>query len=87
MSTLLPPDPTDAPLCVFQPRKPDDEPPYQIGKKDGNGTAHYSKEDTIVEDKEMESNRQTEGEESESESRVPLPSCQLVAHSVQETSL
>lgn len=36
----------------------------------------------------MESNRQTEGEdESEPESRVPLPSCQLVAHSVQETSL
>lgn len=73
-------------FCAFQPRQPADEPPYQSGKKDGNGTAHYSKEATIVEDKEAESSRQTE-DESESESRAPLPSCQLVAHSVQETSL
>lgn len=36
----------------------------------------------------MESSRQTEEEdESECESRAPLPSCQLVAHTVQETSL
>ncbi|XP_075872420.1 solute carrier family 5 member 6a [Nelusetta ayraudi] len=71
-----------------KPRQPADEPPYQSGKKDGNGAAHHSKEDTIVEDKEMESSRQTEEEdESEAESRAPLPSCQLVAHSVQETSL
>lgn len=87
-STATLPDPRDFLLCVFQPRQPADEPPYQSGKKDGNGAAHHSKEDTIVEDKEMESSRQTEEEdESEAESRAPLPSCQLVAHSVQETSL
>lgn len=68
-----------------QPRQPDDQPPaYHSGKKDGNGTAHYCKEDTVVEDKELESSRQTEGEEEEEPEQA---ACQLVAHSVQETSL
>lgn len=60
--------------------------PYQMAKKDSNGVAAYCKEDTIVEDKEMESGRQTE-EEEESEARAVLPSCQLTPHPVQETSL
>lgn len=57
-----------------------------MAKKDSNGVAAYCKEDTIVEDKEMESGRQTE-EEEDSEARTVLPSCQLTPHPVQETSL
>lgn len=70
-------------LC--QPKQTDTQ-PYQMAKKDSNGVAAYCKEDTIVEDKEMESGRQTE-EEEDSEARMVLPSCQLTPHPVQETSL
>lgn len=55
-----------------------------MAKKDSNGAA-YSKEDTVTEDKETESDRQTE--EEDSETRIVRPACQLAAHSVQETAL
>ncbi|XP_031176956.1 solute carrier family 5 member 6a isoform X1 [Sander lucioperca] len=59
--------------------------PYQMAKKDGNGAA-YCKEDTVTEDKETESDRaQTEDEDLET--RMVLPSCQLAAHTLQETAL
>lgn len=61
---------------------------YQMAQKDRNGEA-YSKEDTVTEEKEMESDRaQTEEEDSE-DSRA-WPSCRLTAHTVhtvQETAL
>lgn len=56
-----------------------------MAQKDRNGEA-YSKEDTVTEEKEMESDRaQTEEEDSE-DSRA-RPSCRLTAHTVQETAL
>lgn len=59
-----------------------------MAQKDRNGEA-YSKEDTVTEEKEMESDRaQTEEEDSE-DSRA-WPSCRLTAHTVhtvQETAL
>ncbi|XP_039638380.1 solute carrier family 5 member 6a isoform X2 [Perca fluviatilis] len=59
--------------------------PYQMAKKDGNGAA-YCKEDTVTEDKETESDRaQTEDEDLET--RMALPTCQLAAHTLQETAL
>ncbi len=70
-------------VLVDQPREINTQ-PYQMAKKDSNGAA-YCKEDTVTEDKETESDRaQTEEEDLE---RVTLPSCQLMAHSVQETAL
>ncbi|KAL7388013.1 hypothetical protein ABVT39_005420 [Epinephelus coioides] len=59
--------------------------PYLMAKKDSNGTA-YCKEDTVTEDKEAESDR-AETEEEDLETRIALPSCQLTAHTVQETAL
>ncbi|XP_077409795.1 solute carrier family 5 member 6a isoform X2 [Vanacampus margaritifer] len=57
--------------------------PYERAKKGANGAA-YCKEDTVTEDKEMESDSvQTEDEES----RAALPSCKLTAHCVEETAL
>ncbi|TDH00029.1 hypothetical protein EPR50_G00183110 [Perca flavescens] len=59
--------------------------PYQMAKKDSNGAA-YCKEDTVTEDKETESDRaQTEDEDLET--RMALPTCQLAAHTLQETAL
>uniref|UniRef100_A0A3Q1H4W5 Sodium-dependent multivitamin transporter n=1 Tax=Acanthochromis polyacanthus TaxID=80966 RepID=A0A3Q1H4W5_9TELE len=59
--------------------------PYQMAKKDSNGAA-YCKEDTVTEDKEAESDKaQTEDEDMET--RTAQPSCQLTAHTVQETAL
>lgn len=56
-----------------------------MAKKDSNGAA-YCKDDTLTEDKETESDvAQTEDEDLET--RVALPSCQLTAHTVQETAL
>lgn len=62
-----------------------DTQPYQMAKKDRNGAAH-SKEDTVTEDKETESDR-AQIEEEDLETRIALPSCQLTAHTVQETAL
>lgn len=53
-----------------------------MAKKDSNGAA-YCKEDTITEDKEMES----DDAQAEEEERRTVPSCQLTAHTVQETAL
>uniref|UniRef100_A0A3Q1CE29 Sodium-dependent multivitamin transporter n=1 Tax=Amphiprion ocellaris TaxID=80972 RepID=A0A3Q1CE29_AMPOC len=59
--------------------------PYKMAKKDRNGAA-YCKEDTVTEDKEAESDKaQTEDEDMET--RIAQPSCQLAAHTVQETAL
>lgn len=55
-----------------------------MAKKDGNGAA-LCKEDTVTEDKELESDRaQTEDEDLEA--RVALPLCQLRGHTVEETA-
>ncbi|KAM9778501.1 solute carrier family 5 member 6a [Syngnathus typhle] len=57
--------------------------PYERAKKGANG-ASYCKEDTIREDKEMESDSvQTEDEES----RGALPLCKMTAHCLEETAL
>ncbi|XP_034017568.1 solute carrier family 5 member 6a [Thalassophryne amazonica] len=56
-------------------------PPYQMAEKESNG-ATYCKEGKFIEGKERV---QTEEKEAESE-RSP-PSCQLMAHTVQETAL
>ncbi|XP_037099788.1 solute carrier family 5 member 6a [Syngnathus acus] len=57
--------------------------PYERAKKGANG-ASYCKEDTIREDKEMESDSvQTEDEES----RAALPLCKMTAHCLEETAL
>ncbi|XP_029282085.1 sodium-dependent multivitamin transporter-like [Cottoperca gobio] len=69
------------------PHKPKeiDTQPYQMAKIDGNGAA-YCKEDTVTEDKETESDR-AQTEEKDLETRIARPSCQLTAHTVQETAL
>ncbi|XP_056261316.1 solute carrier family 5 member 6a [Seriola aureovittata] len=59
--------------------------PYQMAKKDSNGAAHC-KDDTVTEDKETESDR-AQTEEEDLEARIVRPSCQLTAHTVQETAL
>ncbi|KAM7395044.1 hypothetical protein PAMA_006679 [Pampus argenteus] len=59
--------------------------PYQMAKKDLNG-ATYSKEDTVTEDKEAESDR-AQTDEDVAETRVIQPSCKLAAHTVEETAL
>lgn len=62
--------------------------PYQMAQKDRNGEA-YSKEDTVTEEKEMESDR-AQTEEDNSEDSRAWPSCRLTAHTVhtvQETAL
>ncbi|XP_005931152.1 solute carrier family 5 member 6a [Haplochromis burtoni] len=62
--------------------------PYQMAQKDRNGEA-YSKEDTVTEEKEMESDR-AQTEEDDSEDSRAWPSCRLTAHTVhtvQETAL
>ncbi|XP_049612934.1 solute carrier family 5 member 6a [Syngnathus scovelli] len=57
--------------------------PYERAKKGANG-ASYCKEDTIREDKEMESDSvQTEDEES----RAALPLCNMTPHCLEETAL
>lgn len=56
-----------------------------MAKKDRNGAA-YCKEDMVTEDKETESDR-AQTEEEDLETSVALPSCQLTAHTVQETAL
>ncbi|TNN42027.1 Sodium-dependent multivitamin transporter [Liparis tanakae] len=72
------------PLSTPQKSKEIDAQPYQMAKKDGNGAA-LCKEDTVTEDKELESDRaQTEDEDLEV--RVTLPSCQLTGHKVEETA-
>lgn len=59
--------------------------PYLVAKKDSNG-APYCKEDTVVEDKEAESDRaQTEDEDGET--TTVRPSYKLAAHVDQETAL
>ncbi|XP_061609958.1 solute carrier family 5 member 6a isoform X3 [Phyllopteryx taeniolatus] len=74
-------------LCCVAPlaQKPDEihAQPYERARKGANGAARC-KEDTVTEDKEMESDSvQTEDEES----RPALPSCELTAHCVEETAL
>ncbi|XP_056283743.1 solute carrier family 5 member 6a [Pseudoliparis swirei] len=72
------------PLSTPQKSKEIDAQPYQMAKKDGNGAA-LCKEDTVTEDKELESDRaQTEDEDLEA--RVALPLCQLRGHTVEETA-
>lgn len=60
--------------------------PYQMAQKDRNGEA-YSKEDTVTEEKEMESDRAQTEEDDDSEDSRAWPSCRLTAHTVQETAL
>ncbi len=55
-----------------------------MAKKDTNGAAHC-KEDAVSEGKETESDR-VQTEEEDMETRI-VPSCQLTAHTVQETAL
>lgn len=55
-----------------------------MATKDSNGAA-FCKEDTVTEDKEMESDRALT-EDEDLEARV-VPSCQLRAHTVQETAM
>ncbi|KAM8831801.1 solute carrier family 5 member 6a [Spinachia spinachia] len=50
---------------------------------DGNGAA-LCKEDTVTEDKEMESDR-AQTEEDDAEWKTPLPSCKLTGQTVEET--
>ncbi|XP_061559583.1 solute carrier family 5 member 6a isoform X2 [Phycodurus eques] len=74
-------------LCCVTPlaQKPNEihARPYERAKKGANGAA-CRKEDTVTEDKEMESDGvPTEDEES----RPALPSCELTAHCVEETAL
>lgn len=57
--------------------------PYQMARKDGNGAA-LCKEDTVTEDKEMESDR-AQTEEEDVEPRTPRPSCKLTGQTVEET--
>ena len=59
--------------------------PYQMAKKEGNGTA-YCKEDMVTEFKEAESDR-AETEDEDLDTKIALPSCQLTATTVQETAL
>ncbi|XP_031732938.1 solute carrier family 5 member 6a [Anarrhichthys ocellatus] len=66
------------------PQKTKEIQPYQMAKKDGNGAA-LCKEDTVTEDKEMESDRAQTEEEDDLETRAALPSCQLAGHTVEET--
>ncbi|KAL6096237.1 slc5a6 [Pungitius sinensis] len=56
---------------------------YRMARKDINGAA-LCKEDTVTEDKEMESDR-AQTEEDDVESRTPLPSCKLTGQTVEET--
>lgn len=56
-----------------------------MAKKDSNGAA-YSKEGTITGEEEEESDR-AQTEEEDSGARTARPSCQLAAHTVQETAL
>uniref|UniRef100_A0A671TWP4 Sodium-dependent multivitamin transporter n=1 Tax=Sparus aurata TaxID=8175 RepID=A0A671TWP4_SPAAU len=74
-------------LCCITPlgQKPkENTQPYQMATKDSNGAA-FCKEDTVTEDKEMESDRALT-EDEDLEARV-VPSCQLRAHTVQETAM
>ncbi|KAK5853444.1 hypothetical protein PBY51_007227 [Eleginops maclovinus] len=59
--------------------------PYQRARKESNKAAQ-SKEDTVTEDKETESDR-AQTEEEDLETRMALPSCHLTTHMVQETAL
>lgn len=56
-----------------------------MAKKDSSGAASC-KEDTVPKEKETESERALPDVEY-LETRVALPSCQLTAHTVQETAL
>ncbi|XP_062415480.1 solute carrier family 5 member 6a isoform X2 [Pungitius pungitius] len=69
-------------LCCVTPLSTPPE-TYRMAKKDINGTA-LCKEDTVTEDKEMESDR-AQTEEDDVESRTPLPSCKLTGQTVEET--
>ncbi|XP_071387618.1 solute carrier family 5 member 6a [Centroberyx affinis] len=60
--------------------------PYQMAKKESNGAA-YPKEEAITEDKETEESDRAKTEEGDEETGTPMPSCQLTAHTVQETAL
>ncbi|KAM8726653.1 solute carrier family 5 member 6a isoform 1-T3 [Acanthopagrus schlegelii] len=74
-------------LCCITPlaQKPkENTQPYQMATKDSNGAA-LCKEDTVTEDKEMESDRALT-EDEDLEARV-VPSYQLTAHTVQETAM
>ncbi|XP_061899256.1 solute carrier family 5 member 6a [Entelurus aequoreus] len=71
-------------LCCVTPlaQKPKEvNTPYERDKTGENGAA-YCKEDTVTEDKEMESDSAQD-----EESRASRPLCQLTAHSVEETAL
>lgn len=57
--------------------------PYERAKKGANGAAHC-KEDTVTEDKEMESDGAPAEDE---ECTAALPTCKLSAHRVEETAL
>ncbi|XP_047244172.1 solute carrier family 5 member 6a isoform X2 [Girardinichthys multiradiatus] len=59
--------------------------PYQMAKKDSNGTA-YCKEDTVTEDKEMERD-QAQTEDKDLDTQRAQPSCPLTDYTVQETAL
>lgn len=69
-------------ILVDQPKE--NTQPYQMATKDSNGAA-LCKEDTVTEDKEMESDRALT-EDEDLEARV-VPSYQLTAHTVQETAM
>ncbi|KAM7367604.1 hypothetical protein PAMP_013890 [Pampus punctatissimus] len=76
-------------LCCVTPLaykpKETNKQPYQMAKKDLNG-ATYSKEDTVTEDKEAESDR-AQTDEDVAGTRVIQPLCKLTAHTVEETAL
>uniref|UniRef100_A0A667YCE5 Solute carrier family 5 member 6a n=1 Tax=Myripristis murdjan TaxID=586833 RepID=A0A667YCE5_9TELE len=60
--------------------------PYQMAKKERNGAA-YPKEEMIIEEKEREESQREKTEEGDEETGTAVPSCQLTAHTVQETAL
>ncbi|XP_056150794.1 solute carrier family 5 member 6a [Lampris incognitus] len=59
--------------------------PYQMAKKESNGEA-YPKEDVVAED-ETKRVKDSKAENGDKKSGTPVPSCQLKAHTVQETAL
>ncbi|XP_019740573.1 solute carrier family 5 member 6a isoform X1 [Hippocampus comes] len=74
-------------LCCVTPLAPKSNEiaaqPYERAKKGANGAA-YRKEDTVTEDKEMESDSAPAEDE---ECRAALPTCKLTAHCLEETAL
>ncbi|XP_074541058.1 solute carrier family 5 member 6a [Halichoeres trimaculatus] len=76
-------------LCCITPLAPKpkeiNNQPYQMAKKDSSG-ATYCKDDVVTKEKEAEGERALPDED-DLETRVALPSCQLTAHTVQETAL